>query len=420
MRREWRAGRVILAVVLLCVAGVGFYVWPRGPRWVIPFDTMAGVGFTQIAQERPVGFDLKRGLLFTTKHLLDNKGFELHGFELSSGELKVNVPIPIENITTPNGPHDWSSLLSEDGSTLICWNTWGFIIQVFEVHQQCRSLCTIKMPSSSMDSISLSCHGELLAFRHDDDVQLWNCKEGKIIRHLTMPAETIERLRFSSYRFPHGPEGLQFSGDSQHLAVAGDIKGTVVFETASGQVIGQCQIGWIPHFLTGNKTLLVFPGRISPGELKRYEIEQQKLKQLTHTLKIESSALLLGAGKDRFFTCSIEEIENKMKSPAWIPATIREWIDSMYWKMNRPLTVKAWDASSGQLADEFQITYKVSVLSYVSPDGLYLAIEDSNELALWDLPPRRSLTCWLICSSLAAFAFWIGWSRRRKVSSMTA
>lgn len=414
MKRRWRVGRIILAFLLLNLAGLAFYVWPKGPRWTIPFDKMAGVNFTTVAMERPVGFDLKQGLLFTTKHLLDNKGFELHGFDLASGELKVNMPIPAEDINPAYLP-DWSALLSGDCSKLVCRNRSGSIIQVFDVMQKCRCLLTITTPNAFVDSISFSSNGDLLAFRNYDDIQIWNCVECKNQKHLTMPPDARERTLNTTVRFPHGPDGMQFSDNKQFLAVAGDTSGIVVFDVESGQAIGQCSDAWIPHFFPDNKTILALPNRLFSGDLTWYEIVGKNFSPLKRNTGGVSKGLLIGTSKHRLLT-SRHDFHDKAGLPSWIPTYIREWINSIYWDFNRLFPIMSWDIETGQLVDEFSISFKLSLLSYVSSDGQYLAIEDAYELCLWDIPPRRSTRCWLVCSSVMLLAFWIAWPRKLKLA----
>ena len=55
--------------------------------------------------------------------------------------------------------------------------------------------------------------------------------------------------------------------------------------------------------------------------------------------------------------------------------------------------------------------YKVKA----SSDGLLLAVEDNQELSLWDIPPRRSVTCWLVCGGVGVLALLLAWSGRRRV-----
>src|SRR5450432_2056526 len=56
----------------------------------------------------------------------------------------------------------------------------------------------------------------------------------------------------------------------------------------------------------------------------------------------------------------------------------------------------------------------------ISSDSLLLAMEDNDELCLWDIPPRRSTTCWLVCCSVACLAFWLAWPRKVKLAEFLA
>jgi len=48
------------------------------------------------------------------------------------------------------------------------------------------------------------------------------------------------------------------------------------------------------------------------------------------------------------------------------------------------------------------------------PEGPRLYTDDTGHIALWNLPPRRPLSCWLTCGGLALLAGWVGWPRKAK------
>lgn len=419
MRREWRAGRVILAVLLLSLVGVGFYVWPRGPRWTIGPD-------------RPMGFDLQRGLLFTTTVWAGKKDCELHGFDLVSGERKVSIPIPREAKDLEAHLWEMQTQLSPDCSKVATWGRSEPSIQVFDVRQQGRLLFKIRSdPLIWSSRVSFSPDGKLLAFRclsEIEEVQIWDCTKGELKQTLKMPDGT------TSGGGPRDPADAVFSRDSRYLAVGCDSPSYIVFDLSSEQVIGRCDKAWSALFLDDSSTLVTLP---EPYHLNNlgipFEVNNSTTKHIDwyrveadqfHLMQkpghgVQAKALFLDANPAALLTYHLVD-NNPKRLPLWIPDGIRSKCEAaLGWWMYH-LLIESCHCETGEVRETFQIRVRSISNTKLSPDGQLLAIQEDTSLSLWDLPPRRSLTCWLSCFVFAAFVLWIGWPRRRRVSSMTA
>ncbi len=401
MKRTWQAGRVILAFLLLSMTGLAFYAWQRGPRW-------------HIRTEQVIGFDLQQGLLFTTNGKIQQTGvqFELHGFDLMTGEQLVAKPILLEK-PDPTFPTKWQAILSSDGSTMVCYDSISSIL-VFDVRGECQQLFSIKQ---IIDSIALSSHGELLAIRSLDDVQVWDRRTGKIMYRLNRAAKTVGRFSEIGLVRCH-PEYLQFSGDGRYLAVGGNEAAIDVFDMTTGQALGHCPDSLVPCFLPDNRTLIAMPAILGTGKVQWYQLEEVTIKPLALSRQIDPLIeRLLGASPKQLLTFQRNSTPRR-NLPTWLPAPLRANLETALGWTNHNLFIQSTNTSTGEVRDEFILRTNGRVDSRISPDGLLLALEEHKELYLWDIPPRRSSTCWLVCISFTLIALWIGWPRRQQAQSL--
>ncbi|HQR09368.1 MAG TPA: WD40 repeat domain-containing protein [Gemmatales bacterium] len=403
MKQRWRIDRILLAVLLLVLAILLFYYWPIGPRW-------------EVANEEPLGFDLTKGLLYTvnSKPIPSGDTFRLFGYDLASGQRLVNLPLELSNQDASDHPN-WSALLSADSKKLVCWTDSGQGIVVFDIAQDARRLFGFKPGNIFVDSIGFSADGKLLAFRNAYEVHVWDCTTGKLQQTLKMPNGTITGYR-SGIWVTHLDQ-MQFSHDNQYLAVGGEINEVVVFHIASGRVIGQCVGSKVSLFETDGKTLINLPAVFQSGHLQRFEIQGGALitSPSPESPEIE---------QDRLLTANLHSIltfqpilETPKPLPEWIPRVVRDYLTSLRGRPKIIFNIKSSDTHTGQLQQEFALRAANISNPLLSSDGSYLAIMDYAQLCLWDIPPRRSLTCWLVCIGMAALAFWLAWPRRMKQSS---
>ncbi|MFT3881686.1 MAG: WD40 repeat domain-containing protein [Gemmatales bacterium] len=400
MKRKWRIGRVILAVLLLCLAGVGFYAWPRGPRW-------------QVEREQALGFDLKQGLLFTINgnKQQSNDQCELHGLDLATGERRISKSIDLKGANWVF-PTQCSAVLSADCSTIACYVDIESSIQVFDVRQECKRLFIADQ--FIIDSIGLSSHGELLAINSLERVYVWDCRTGQIKYQQRISGANKHYSRMELFR--SHTEYLQFSDDGRYLAVGSDEDCVVVFDMLTGREIGKCPDSRIPLFLPDSRTLIAMPDILGAGKVQWYQIEEEAVKPLTLSRDIDPLLeRLVGTSPKQFLTVREWDSAPGRTLPTWIPVSLRDRVNAALDWTKHTLYIQSISNSTGLVRDEFPLRVNSFVECKITPDGLLLAMEEYDSLSLWDLPPRRSLTCWLICSSLAAFALWIGYPRRQKV-----
>ena len=409
MKRTWRAGRVILAVLLLSLVGVASYVWPRGPRWQVEREAHSGFSL------KPLCFDLAKNLLFAFRVQNTEDQFELLGFDLTTGAKRVSRQLifskPERSVQTT-----WHAILSADCSTLVCYNGVSFF-QIFDVRQQCQRLFSFNWDKiDSIESIGLSFHGELLAIHKNFEVQVWDCQTGKIKRRLSMPSGTVSKIHEG--RMLLHPEYLKFSKDGRYLAVGGDEDAIAVFDLNAEQAIAVCPNSRIPLFLSDSRTLIAIPPIYNSKKGCWYQLDGSKVtpSQITMTLDPEKE-YLLGASDARLLTGTWDH-SDRWSFPEWIPESLRDKLEVAMGRKKYRLQIRSCNSTTGQVCDEFVLQVSDREVATVSPDGLLLALKNYDHISLWDIPPRRSLTCWLVCISFALIALWIGYPRRQKAQSL--
>src|SRR5690349_6274717 len=75
MARRWRTWRVLLAVLLLGIAALTFWVWPPSPRWTISGQFLRG-------------FDERRQLVYLQQSVdVDPKAVVLNVYDLTNGDF---------------------------------------------------------------------------------------------------------------------------------------------------------------------------------------------------------------------------------------------------------------------------------------------------------------------------------------------
>lgn len=393
MKRNWRAGRVILGVLLLSVAGVALYVWPTGPRW-------------SIEREEALGFDLNEGLLYTICTRNSSNENELHGFDLRTGQRKVSFPLS-HNGETKEPRTD--AILSADGSTLAVnfgLASWG----IYDVHKNCQYQFTVN--ESLITYANLSPKGSLFALLDGDHVQVWDCRTGKMRHQLLMPAGMI----FPKIMGDPLDKYLNFSDDERYLAVSGDDGSTAVIDLSSELYLGQRPKGQMALFRPDNKTLITLPGLFHPGKYHWHQIDGDKLISLPTAKEEDSEQENLMASCPLVFLTFPYVTGPDRKLPAWTPDMLRSKLESILGWPKITLTVKSFDAETGRMQNQFSVRIRESIGSQprLSSNGLLLAIEDNYKLSLWDIPPHRSTTSWLVCSGVALFAMWLVYPRRLK------
>ena len=111
-----------------------------------------------------------------------------------------------------------------------------------------------------------------------------------------------------------------------------------------------------------------------------------------------------------------------------MPAWAASWLSNSLGLQRTRFELRMRDNNSGRLTSTMQVkltqgarmSSSINVLSgfepnfsvSLSPDGNWVAVHDARNVQVWELSPRRPLSCWLTCSALALLAVWVGWPRK--------
>ena len=190
MKRQWRAGRVILAVMLWATAVLVYALWPAS-CWKMP-------------AEEVIGFDDAKGLLYTVQFVEDHH--ELHALDLASGSRqktvtlstvtsKVSSGIVFVDLEGPVSPSDrikqlvkgWRWILSPNKQVLIAINDSQDNFQLLELEtgQLIKRISIPHMFSASDVEVGFSRDGHFFAMQDGfDRMNVWDLRSGETIDQL--------------------------------------------------------------------------------------------------------------------------------------------------------------------------------------------------------------------------------------------
>ena len=323
MKRQWRAGRIILALLLCSLATLAIYLWPMQPRW-------------QVSDERIVAFDLKQGLVYTIKQDEDNGNHELHGLDLMTGELRQRNILSSDLISSRT-PWQWRFIMSEDCSKLVCFDSTAFI-HILDAQKQCERICSI--PGQYMQSLNISPDGMMIAFRENEYVEVWDVQTGKKQCRFRMPADAVRGTGNGEWKC--STEELQFSPNGRMLAVTGEIQSICVYDLQTQKLLGQTHEDCYPVFLNDNATLIALSGlhysekiainKYSP--LRKVDTFNQPATRLLETMSQRNHLGYMGhTDTSNMTSCSIHLLlcmweTSKRSLPNWIPESVRSKVET--------------------------------------------------------------------------------------------
>jgi len=158
MKRKWRLGRIILAVMLLGIAALVIYSWPLVPRWNLKTDVL-------------VGFDEKRHLLLTMARTEPGLGAlpvdppltentrELRGYDLHTGKRVFANSYDLSASKITDG--FWLPMVSPDYSSLVIIDRSSGILLVFDL--ETRTLRCHFGIMANCDAFGFSADGKYFA-----------------------------------------------------------------------------------------------------------------------------------------------------------------------------------------------------------------------------------------------------------------
>lgn len=419
MKRQWRAGQVILTGLLLSLAGLAFCVWP--------------VVSWKVAGEQAIGFDVAKGLVYTVKS--DKGKDQLHGYDLWTGEKLLMVGLEPETSASQvermkDVAESWKWHLSPNKRELIAISHLQTNIQLVELAtgKQLRKLTfdkTARFFSLSDISIGFSRNGELFAIQDEimHDILIWNLTNGE--KSQIAAAEVPEFISHMSiittaYYRPEIDlvDGVIAYSKGARSIVRNFVNEKLVFEHSAGSR---------PRFVDNGQLMIFTPVRIDKEQRPAwYRLDANS------TWQPVSVELASGPSECHFvsYTDNLlvtdSALKMETKRPAWVPVWMWENANRLFGFNGVSRRLQLWDIHNGQLVREFRFfepsTRFADYLEglekrvFVSEDGRWLAREHYGEgLIVSDTLERRSIWCWVVMAGLVLFAMRLGWSRKKQL-----
>jgi hypothetical protein len=410
MKRLWRPGRTILAVMLVGVAAMMFFFWPKVPRWKLSNDIF-------------VGFDDKQQLLLTTKRrnpdvpaniLVPENIVELRGYDFSSGQCTFSQTYLLKGVKTRAEACDF--MVSPDGNVIIVCDRYQGILQAFDLKTgalRCQLTAEDKYQMDLYRSVGFSPDGMYFAAcdYNSASLLLWDLTNGQVAVRVSIPSE----LMAPSNPSIRGSGGICISADRRFAALELSDRVIVCDLVNKGQ-INHFRNVTAPRFTANGKVLTTLTYRSQPRGENRYVFTDPSYFEVGAVNEKEG---LLCVNDDLYVTaeetpCTIPGWPLLQKLPKGITKKMTEWLG--YPKLNAEMTV--WRRSTREPLHRFSLSLKGEphFIGGTNADGSLLALDVTGEVTLWDIPPRRSLFCWISCGSMVTLAFWLAWPRKSKAA----
>lgn len=456
MKRRWRPGRILLAVLLSALAGLTFYAWPKQPLWSLSFD-MAEDWYELLGvdEAKQIVYVNYRGQYVGNPGDLAHRESELRGYQLYSGKLVWQLPDTDE--VFKDSPFAWDYWLSPDKTQVICHEHGNQTLQL-RAFPSCKLQYQIKLDKEE-DGL-LACYsndGSQILVITRKQVQFYDRSSGRIEDSLTIP-DLPEPARQPEATVPvpktastngTAPVGitvsvenpanhnwaalnglLQLSDDRRFLAIAGSgMKSVLVFHLPSKKLLAQLPFSGIPRFLGKDNLLLLVPEfhlaeTSVNNQLRRFTVSENGITEVSKSSEYPTTnGETLYCDQRRLVTNEVQ-LNIPSSQPFW---SKWDWLPDL-WKVKLAMAIYSpqnhfdvYDPRSGKKEQSFYLPlsnfFYASYLqrNWLSSDSKLVALNDGTTLALWETSPGRSLVPWAILGGTIVVSLCLAWPRRMKV-----
>lgn len=470
MKRVWRSGRIVLAVVLVSLAGFISYLWPPQPLWSVSFDMSKDhLELLDVDESKNILYAKYVDYHPENQPQIEPKS-ELRGYDLSTGQMVWRLPDSAEVMKVEPRLTDSEIVikgseelryfwLSPDRSRVAC-SDYGNDIQL-RAFPSCKLQHRFKVPDQSPSD-----HHFVTYFRDGSRFLVWTEKRiyiydafsAKLIDMLNIPdlpepqhledilppePEKVEtpfplpnagKVPSTNGSWAMCNEPIQCSADGSYLAIPGkSMNSILVFHLPSKKLISQIPFSGVPRFLDGNVLLLIpefnFPNRPINNQPKRYALYEHGVCELPNK---ETPATVVGETlccDGRRLVTNEVQLNIPTSRPFWADWN---WLsDGVKMKLAMMLVAPKirfdiYGVETGKHERTFFLPLSYVFYSaylqrnWISSNGKLLALNDGDSLAVWEITPLRPLPCWLILVGTILFSLWLAWPRQTKATQPAA
>lgn len=442
MKRQWRPGRTLLTMLLMSLAVMCYYAWPKQPLWSLSFD-MAKDWYELL------GVDEARQIVYVNYVDHDdvnprypvNRRSELRGYDLYSGKLIWRLP-DTDGVFR-NHPLAWDYWLSPDKSQVVCYEHGNETLQI-RAFPSCKLQYQIKIDEKEV--------AEGLFARYSDDgskilvltrshVHFYDSSTGRMeysleIPELPEPKTPDENVNWNDDKYKNAvgyiiPTSngnwaqingyLQLSNDKHFLAIVGKgTKSVLVFHIPTRKLLAQLPFSGIPRFLRKEYTLLLIPQFHLPdrpvnNQLKRFTVSENGVSEISSQSEHPATNGETVYCDERHLVTNEVQLHNLQKPPfwtewKWLPDTIKMKLVMMLYAKVR---IDFYDPASGKQLESFFLplsnVYYASYLqrNWLSSDAKLLALNDGTTLAFWKI--SRPVMPGLFLTVAIIVCLWLAW-----------
>lgn len=439
MKRRWRPGRILLAVLLTGIASMTAYHWAKQPRWQlatkIPWESNHIVSVDEakrLLYLRYMDFsameDPKLGEPGTPLKLV----FETRCYNLDTGKLIWTHPDPAEITASSDGmPSMCQVIISPDNRQLIYLDSQRGRIHFYALppRQKRTDIHFTQLSPGEHLRASFSPKGDWLIARTNRQIFVYDAQTAKLLHQLDIPKEYIIEGGRGSWNLEQ--DALLSSTDQRYVLMTNNnAENILFFEMQGKKVIGEAKNVCLPHLLNDGKALVCFPEYFNKeSQAYWYQFRETSIDKLNVTTTEAVEGVFICCNDKHFLTVKpcLSADPPFWSEWTWLPESTKLRIAQWLGLLNFQIEASLWNITTGAL--DLRIPMALSANDglpsgghrcWLLKDSTQMLFNIGTSISLWDLPPRRPPACWLTVASVFLLSLWLAWPRRVKPTTLAA
>lgn len=422
--------RYCLVTLLLCCAGVTVYLWPYRPVLLVNRD------FQKMEMEGIVRLDEQQKRLITNYWKLEKSVTNhFHSYDTISG---VSTTINKENpLKVSIFPFDSHYRFSSNGTWVTTFYRNANTLDIIDTSTG-QSIKSIQMSELSFTPDQLDA-----GFSHNCKY-LWHRVGRSVFVYETTTFSLLHELSIRPQFITLEPKiiylsagiDIDISDDGKLLTIADknlDVVGLVDLTTKQQHTIPNANMA---NILADQRTVLAFKmdehGVIATQPIYYCLGTTSQLETVAHA-RSDSCVGHFLCMNDRFLV-TFQKTASVARSPfywKWVPDNYRAKLADTLGLLQVKVPFTVWSTENGEATNRFTLSLPGTMekngwqsfnrvnahADVISSDGTLLGLSDTASLSLWNIPPRRHWSCWVMTGGFTMLALWCGWPRRGKVAT---